>query len=283
MIALGEGLHQDVPMDVYHDNCCSGPSVSGSMLFRMDESCPARALAGHYLSPWPREEDETQATAIGIAAHTLILEGEAAFADRYAVKPEGMTFSTAEGKAWKAAHASKEIIRQADFEIVSGMCRAIGEHPAARNAFTGGRPEVTAIRKDPETGIWLKVRPDYLRSGLAINYKTTANASERLWTLDAMKFGYHVNAALAVDVLKALDRPANYLFVTQEKSVPFLCAVRVFDDALMQAGRIVYRRSLRIFADCISSGKWPGYGDDVSTVAIPPWLDRKLTNFESPL
>lgn len=283
MITLGEGLHEGVPMDVYHGNCTAGPSVSGSVLFTLHESCPAKALASHYLSPWDGDDEETEAMALGSAAHTLILEGDAAFADRYAIKPADMNFATKEGKAWKADNGDRVIIRAADFDRLRAMRAAINDHPAARNAFAEGRPEVTAIWKDPETGLYLKTRPDWLRNGLSINYKTAVDASEEHWTRQAIKLGYHVSAALGFDVLKALDHQAHAAFLTQEKTVPFLVSIRVFDDALMEAGRMIYRRAARKFADCIAAGKFDGYGDGVTTVTLPPWLDRKLANLESPL
>lgn len=278
---LPTGIHFGVDMEHYLGDCCAGPSVSASTLFKLHETCPARAIATHYLSPWgQQDEEDTGATALGTLAHTLILEGDAVFADRYAVKPEDMTFSTREGKAWRAeAEASgKEIVRAVDVEMARSFRDAIMAHPAARNAFTGGAPEVTAVTQDAETGIWLKARPDYLRKGLAINLKTADDASEAGWTRkNAVKFGYHVSAALCVDVLRDLGERAHYAFVIVEKKQPYCVAVRVLDDAFMEAGRIIYRRALATFAECLSAGKWTGYGDEVSTVPIPGWLDRQLT------
>lgn len=281
-LPLSTGIHLGVSMGDYHGDCCAGVSVSGSTLFTLHESCPAKALAGHYLSPWGREERDTNATAFGSAFHTLVLEPQT-FAARYAIKPEDMSFATKEGKVWRAENEGREFIRQTDYEVMAAMRRAIEEHPAARNAFSGCAPEVTAITQDGETGLWLKARPDYLRKGLAINLKSTVDASERPWTFDAVKYGYHVSAALSVDILRDLGESAHYAFVIVEKDPPHLVSVRVLDDAFMQAGRMIYRRALNAFAECLSTGKWAGYGDDVSTVPIPAWLDRALANFESPL
>ena len=45
-------------------------------------------------------------------------------------------------------------------------------------------------------------------------------------------------------------------------------------------------RALQAFAECLAKFEpkdWPGYGDDVTTVNIPPWLDRQLNGFSAPL
>lgn len=282
---LAEGIHNGVPMETYHGDCCEGVSISGSVLFTLHETCPARALASHYLSPWPREDEGTPATVFGEAAHCFLIEGKAVFKERYAIKPEDMTFASKEGNAWRAAAEAdgKLILGQRDFEHVVAMQVGLAANPASMNAFTEGHPEATGILKDPETGLWLKVRPDYLRPHLAINYKTALNGAPEPWKRQAWNLGYHVGAALSVDVLKALGHPAHYCFIIQEKEPPYLSAVRVLADDFLEGGRMIYRRALRKFADCLAADKWPGYSDEVETVPLPRWADQTLANMESPL
>jgi hypothetical protein len=280
---LGEGLHPDVPFDAYLGNCCPGPSVSGSTLFRLHDECPAKALASHYLSPWPREDDDTEDKSFGTAAHCYLIEGKEVFAERYAVKPEDMTFSTKEGKAWRAENADKTIVSFRDVERLAGMAIGLSTNEGTAHAFEGGAAEVTGIAKDAETGLWLKVRPDYLRPKLAINYKTTRSAAREAWTRQAWNLGYCVSAALCVDVLAQLGQPLHYAFITQEKTVPYLAVARVLSDDHLQAGRMIYRRALRTFADCVASGKWPGYSEGVETIPYPAWAERILADINSPL
>lgn len=289
MITLGEGLHRNVPMETYHGNCCPGVSVSGSTLWALHDSCPAKALSKHYLSPWaeddeePASQEDTAAKAFGSAAHAYLIEGKEVFNTQYAVKPDGMSFATKEGKAWRADHQDRRIVTFKEFEKITGMAVGIASNPAAHSAFSEGEPEVTAIYQDPETKLWLKIRPDYLRPSLAINYKTTRNAAREPWMRDAWNLGYAVSAALCVDVLKALGQEAHYAFVTQEKTPPYLCAVRVLSDDFLQGGRMIYRRALQRFADCLAADKWPGFADGVETISLPPWADRILADMQSPV
>ncbi len=285
MIVLGEGLHANVAMETYLGNCCPGPSISGSILFEMrdGEGCPAKALARHYLSPWPREDDDTEAKAFGIAAHTYLIEGKEAFAERFAVKPEDMSFSTREGKAWRAENADRQIVTFKEFEKIAGMAIGLSMNAGTAHAFAEGRPEMTAIWKDPETGIFLKARPDYLRNGLAINYKTAASAAFEPFMRQAWNLGYFVSAAVCVDVMKGLGEPVHYCLLPQEKTIPYLSKAYVLTDDYLVGGQMIYRRALRKFADCLAAGKWDGYGDEVGTLPYPPWAERILANIESPL
>jgi len=282
VITLGEGLHPDVPMDTYHGNCCPGPSVSGSVLFTLHETCPARALAKHYLSPWPREEDDTEAKDFGTAAGVYLVEGPEAFAERFVVKPEDMSFSTKEGKAWRAANEGRELVSFAEFEKIKGMAIGLQQNEGTAAAFTEGRPEVTGIYKDPETGIYLKSRPDWLRPGLAINYKTAKSAAKNRFMRQAWDLGYFVSAAVCVDVMKGLGQPVHYCLLPQEKKVPYLSKAYVLTDDYLQGGRMIYRRALQKFADSLAAGKWEGYGDEVGTLPYPPWAERILADINSP-
>lgn len=287
MITIGEGLHYDVPMEAYHGNCCPGPSVSGSVLWELHSSCPARAAAKHYLNPDREDDDETtEAKAFGSAANAYIVEGVETFEERYAVKPDGMSFATTEGKAWKKAHADRSFVTYAEYERILGMVDGLQRNEATANAFTGGRAEVTAIVKDAETGIYLKARPDYLREGpnlLALNYKTAKSLASEDFMRDAWKYGYCVSAAICIDVFKLLGQPAPYCIIGQEKTKPYLSKAFVLSDDYIVGGRMIYRRALRKFADCIAAGKWDGYGDEVATLVYPPWAERTLADIQSPL
>lgn len=284
MITLAEGIHHNVPMEAYHGNCCPGPSVSGSVLWELHSSCPAKAAARHYLNP-DRDEDEetTEAKGFGSAAGVFLIEGEDAFNERYAVKPEGMSFVTTDGKTWKKNNADRTIVTYAEHQRMIGMRDGLQLNEGVANAFTGGAPEVTAIFKDPETGIYLKARPDYLRKGLALNYKTTKSAAPEPFMKDAWTYGYSVSAAICVDVLKALGEPAPYCIIAQEKKSPYLSKAYVLSDDYMVGGRMIYRRALRKFADSIAAGKFDGYGDEVGTLPYPPWAERILADIAAPL
>jgi hypothetical protein len=267
------GCYSGVPMAVYHGDLCEGLSVSASTLVLMHRTCPARAWAHHYANPAAVPSVDTDATVFGTQAHALIIEGRAAFERRYAVRPHGMNLTTTEGRLWKALHSGLEHVTQPDWNDMVGMQFALSAHPAARHAFSEGAAEVTCTVHDDDTGLWLKCRPDYLRDGLALNYKTTRMASREAWRNQAHTLGYHIGAAFTVDVLAKLGLKVNYAFVVQEKTFPYLPAVRVLDDDFLDAGRQIYKRALVEFAEHAEKNDWPGY-DSVETVSLPPWAGR---------
>lgn len=275
------GIHRGVTMADYicpPPALIPGVSVSATDLHRIERRCPAYAWARHYTNPQRVDDDDTKATAFGTAAHTLILEGGDVFDRRYIVKPPDFDGRTREGREWTAANATREAVGAAEFRAICAMAQAVLDHPVACTAFLNGEAEATAIARDEETGLWLRCRPDYLRlgDGVALNYKTTIDASRDAWERQAWALGYAMSAALTIDILATLGHAVNYAFVVQEKDPPHLVAVRVFDDGAIEWGRLQYRRALTLFAGCLRAGEWPGYALDVETVSLPAWAERQL-------
>lgn len=279
MTKLAPGFHADVPMELYHSDCCAGPSVSGSDLLRIEQRCPAVAFAQWGCNPDRIEESDTAATLVGRAFHTLILEGQPAFDRQFAVKPEGMSLATADGKAWKRDQVGKAILSHDDGMRIFAMSRAVSRDSLTSKAFDNGAPEVTAIVKDPATGIFLKSRPDWLRSDthLCINLKTSISAKPADWERQAFSLGYHIGAALAIDVVGELRRhPAAHVFVIVEKEPPYCAVTCLLKPDVIEWGRLQYRKALDTFARCIESGHWPGYADQVIEVGLPRWAEYAL-------
>lgn len=277
------GIFTDVSMESYHGNLCTGPSVGGSDLHRMDSRCPAVAYAHWGCNPERvfDGEDDTVALKFGRAFHALILEGEPVFRDRYAIKPEGMNLATKDGKAWKEAHLDKDILSHDEGMRVFAMSRALSRDPLTQHVFESGGAEVTAATRDPFSGLWLKTRPDWLRtdSRLIVNLKTTFSAKPSEWERQAFNFGYHVGAAHSIDILTEITgEPHHYAFVSVEKAPPYCAVVGVFKPEVLEWGRQICAAAAARFMRCIESGVWPGYADSVLELGLPPWAEKQLQN-----
>lgn len=275
---LTAGVHQGVDFPTYLAQCAPGPVVQATDLRRLHERCPAWAFARWSGNPAKVEDGDSDATAFGKAAHAYLIEGATVFHARYAVKPAGLNLSTKVGIAWKAEHEGRERIDAEDYDAIQAMARMIAAHSMARLALRDGLPEATAVVQDKETGLWMKCRPDYLTTRLAVNLKTTADNGADAFARQAWSLGYHIGAAMTSDILAALGRPVPYAFLCVEKSAPYIPAVRALSDRFLLAGRLIYRRALRRWADCLSSNRWPGYSDGVEVMSLMPWADKEVDN-----
>jgi hypothetical protein len=279
----------DIDMDTYHSDCCDGPSISAVGLKKLLSVCPAKYWGTSYLNPRRFPEKKSKALDVGKAAHALVL-GEPDFAASFVVCPHD-NLNKNPGRAWneewkarvESGVEKRTLVRADDFETIKAMAEAIKKSPQCARAFVDGKPERSLIWRDPETGVWLKSRPDLLPDNpaerLTPNYKTTLNLHPEKFDMQAWTLGYEIGAALEWDSIKQVlgVDPIGVAHIVQEKDPPYLAECRIFPPEAIEQGRREYRAALRIFADCWErhiAGKpeivaWPGYTTEATYIGTP--------------
>jgi len=259
-----EGIFHDLDDTVYR----KAPGVAQSDLKVLLKS-PLHYWSKKNLPPTP----STPAQVFGTLLHAAALE-PFKLNMMFAVKPQGMTFTTKEGKAWRDEQ-TKPIITHDDSLDLNGCATSVARHPMASRLITGSRHEVSVFKRCEETGMMLKGRCDGLgmfddEMGI-IDIKTTEDAGEDYFSRDIAKFGYWMQAAYYLDLTGA----SWFKFIAVEKSAPY--AVNVFElgGDYIEHGRRVYKKQIAILKECLRTNTWPGYGDAVKTVYAPRWMVAK--------
>lgn len=287
------GIYTRLPLDDYHrGDICNGPSVSSTILRTLWDTSPAHAWAHCPLNPARVEETANEWKNIGRAAHHL-LTAEIGFADAFVVRPEMLDGEKWHGnrkecKRWLSAQkrAGLTVLTAANVETVKGMAISIGNFPLVQAGALNGLIERSFIWQDKETGLWLKARPDAIPSdsGDFTDLKTCNSVLYRDLQKSIGEFGYHQQAALTLEGARALDIPTNsFTLIWIEKKAPFCVrATQLRDDDILR-GTQQNRAMLRIFADCLDRGVWPGPGDDrddAEFIDVPDWrrtqIDERL-------
>jgi hypothetical protein len=286
----GKGIYPSLDIEAYHQEPTVGTSISSSGLRSVLLECPAKYWANSHMNP-QRVPKETRAMDFGRAAHALVL-GEPVFASQFVVSPYA-EFRTNEAKAWRDAQV-KTVLKAEQLETIHAMAAAIKRSPQTSNAFGEGRPEVSIIWQDEETGIYLKSRPDFLPADHTTHFtqefKTAVTIEPRRLSAQAFSLGYDLQAALVVDGLTAVtgEAPLGVAHIVQEKEPPYLCDLRLFAPEQIEAGRTRYRKALRIFARCLASMKagnpphiaWPGYTEDPTYFETPSWVINQVVEID---
>lgn len=278
-------------MEAYHGDheICPGPSISSSGLKLLDR-CPIKYWLQSPLNPDRAPRKTTRALNMGKAAHDVIGLGED-WPSAYHVTPEGYsraaTVKHAEAIAEEQAAIERgaTILSFAEAATVREMAARLRTNELADVLFSDGEAEVTIAWQDRETGVWLRVRPDWLPHGgrFIPDYKTAADASPEGFRRALDSYGYHQSAALYLEGLEqaAGMRPEAFMFVVQEKEAPHIAQIYQLDEGARSWGAAINRRAIRKFADCLSRDRWPGYGRDIEMIDLPPWritdLDKQAT------
>ena len=258
-----------VPDDIYHQD---RTAVSSSTLKTVVRKSPAHARAD-LDSP----KADTPALALGRAVHARLLEPDT-FLERFAIGPKVDRRTKAGKEAWAAFledYPGASILAGEDAATLEGIAASIEAHPLARHAIRDGQAEVSGWFTDPETGVHCRIRPDYLRAadGIMVDLKTTLDASPDAFQRSIHSFGYATQAALYAQGHEAItgEPLRDFLFLAVEKARPFAVGLYRLDETALEVGRQHVRRALRTWADCLESGRWPGYSDRIESISLPVW------------
>lgn len=268
------GLHFDVPAATYH----SDPGVSNSMLSAMAKS-PAHCWA-LYLDPMRPEAEPTAAMRGGTMTHCAILEpGE--LLKRYTVKPEGLNFSTKEGKEWRdKVPAGIEIITGDDLERVKAQHAAVMGVKALADILANGRSEVSAFAVDKATGLRVRCRPDWMhRTGpkrvKVLDIKTISDLTHESVMRAIGAYGYHRQQAHYTNVLEAAGWEVDeFVFGFVSSTFPYIAAAFVLDDESVNQAHDEVSELLDRFATCKRNNHWPALGDGYQLTSLPKWAKR---------
>lgn len=263
------------------------PAINWSAAKDLDIS--PRLFAHRRKHPRP----DTDALFFGRAFHCALLEPDR-FPDEYVIAPdfgdlravEGRT-TKEEGKAnktarneWLAANAGKTALDADDGDRIAHMVASIRGHRAAMSAIVGATEE-TIRWTDAATGLACKARLDTFRAVGVTDLKTCLDPSPRGFGAAAGRYLYHGQIAFYHDGVIAAGRcvaPDLPLIVAIQNCEPWDVAVYRVDHEALEAGRALYRRLLKRFAECTAADWWPGCAPEIVPLRLPEWALRADTD-----
>lgn len=280
------GVYRDIDPDAYHRDCVEGGSLSSSGARKLlPPGCPAQYAYERTNPPAPKDHFD-----IGSAAHTIVLGvGD---------PPVDTGLDNRRGNAWPEKCAE---IREAggiplltqDYEMVHAMADALRAHPIAGPLFTAGHgtAEATLVWQDDRTGIMRRSRLDWLpapRKGRLIipDYKTAAAVDLDALSKSMGTWGYAQQAdwyRAGCQALELADDSAQFVFVAQAKTPPYLVTVFQPDHEAMRIGAMQNRIAIDVYRRCVETDRWPDHSDDgerpaVAHIPLPPYIERQWSD-----
>lgn len=181
---------------------------------------------------------------------------------------------------WTENNPGRIVLSPEVWDQLHAMRDAVHNHPAAHALLTSvpGEAEKSVYWIDPTTGVLCRCRPDWWRDDWIIpDLKTTDDASPEGFAKSIANWRYDVQAAFYMDGIEQATgkRPKSFVFIAVEKKPPYGVGVYVLDSDSLELGRAQYQHDLRIYAECVRTGEWPGYGDKIQTISLPAWHANK--------
>lgn len=264
----------NIPADAYHADPVKGGSLSSSGARKLLEpSCPE--LFKYELDHPPTPTDDM---TFGSAVHKLFL---GAGNEVVVVDADSWRTNVAkEAKATALAEGNHPILA-AESRKAKQMVAALHRHPAAARLVDTerGTAEQTLFWICQQTGVPCRAMLDWIPAPtrgyrlVAVDLKTCPSAAKEKVSRTIWDLGYFIQGWWYLDGLRSLgigERPA-LVFIFQERTPPYLVCPYELNALAEEAGGFYSLKARRIYAECIETGRWPSYSDDIESVGLPPW------------
>ena len=241
-------------------------------------SSSVKTVASKSLAHWKGQvRKESHAFDLGSAVHAMLLEPEKQLVIR---GPE-----TRRGKAWtepkdEADTLGKILLTEADYDLANNMADACMNNNMANHLLTNPDllAEASFFATDPDIDIELKTRPDGLlrEAGIVLDIKTCQDASPRGFDRAVRTFGYDIQAAFYMHVLRLNKvRVDNFIFICVEKDAPHVTACYELSEMYL---RHAHNRMMATLVDIKQAQDNDEYGTnwpDLGTIHLPAWMDSE--------
>jgi hypothetical protein len=285
------GFYPDMNEQSYHSQeLLDEPALSYSIAKLLVTQTPMHAKYAHPLLGSKNAGKSTKAQDEGTLVHKLILgRGKDIF-----VMPEEFTDfrkKAAQDLALEQKSAGKIVVLQSAVDEYSQLVAAFGmqmKETEYANSFYDQEcmSEVPMFWNDAQTGTLMQGMADRLnlKTPIIFDLKVTTDASTKTFEKKMYDSGYHIQNAFyrrgVGTIVPELMGRVRFVFLIIENEPPYALNIIEYAGLYEMLAELDADNAISIWAECMKSGKWPGYlHDGKANDAYPPtWVirDRKL-------
>lgn len=215
------GVFAGIPNADYH----AASGLSSSFLKRLDIS-PAYANLPVEFSAIAQKSID-----VGTCVHAAVLEGKTTADLGFVIKPEGLSLTTKEGKAWREANPGS-LLDADQLEAILKASAAIMEEPDGKFIAEKREGSELSVRVKDDAGRVLKARFDHCEYGMGVirDIKTAArDVDPDSVAKECDERGYALQAAMYLKVAKLAGLKAEvFRFIFVSTKAPYETAVYDF-------------------------------------------------------
>jgi hypothetical protein len=148
-------------------------------------------------------------------------------------------------------------------------------HPAAKLALKAGQAEQSMFCEDPDTGLQLKCRTDFLSGNAVIDLKKCQDASRNGFRRTIENYWYELQAAMNLHICRLLGLDKKYfIHIAVEDKPPYAVAVWQMEVDTIELGQRKLERLLLKYMECESLGSWPAYSPNIEILGVSDWAKK---------
>lgn len=266
----------------YHGG--NGQALTASIAKILCADSPLHAWTNSRLNP-DYAPEEKEIFDLGTVAHALMLEGlnAATVLDFPDWKTKAAREARDEARAKRQTPILAKHWSRVELMVAAGKAQ-LAAHKQASEVFTdAGKPEMTLAWVD-DHDVPCRARLDWLRNDLKriADYKGTGTSAnpEGIARL-AVSQGWDIQSAFYLRGLRKIaGKDADFVFVVQEDSMPYALSVVGMGPDFLWAGERKVQHAIDTWAECLETGRWAGYTNQIVYPVLPAWEENRIVEQE---
>lgn len=259
----------NLPFEEY----CAAPGINQSVLKQFLDTTPADVKAGI-----EKERGKpTKSLRMGTTEHFLLLQPQD-FEANVPIRPEcWKDYKKAEAQQWRDNHydAGRLPCTREERVAIQSMHDAVRSHRISGPLFSKGEAEVSIFFHDPEVGLDIKTRIDWLPDPSLIvdgpvplvDLKTDDDPAPDVFrrTIRYRKYYFQAFVNLRACAAVGLERTCALLCAVKSKP-PWTVEMFQIGARWLERAHEEYVATCRIYKECIETGVWPGSTNTITVV-----------------
>lgn len=234
----------------------------------------------HLRQHWASGKDVNPSLLTGRGLHACVLEPDTEWPKYYRLS-DGKDRRSKEYKEMAEEVGSEYVLRDIEYDACIGARDRLFAHTRIGRLMRDGTPELSFAWEDPETGLPLKGRGDWVNQnmGVVFDLKSTGDAREQQFVRVAKNLGYPQQGAHYTTGLMENDVDVrDYVIVAAEIDPPYEPVMYRVSSKDMMIADAHWRAMVDLLAHCIMENRWPGYPEHTHVLNMGPWWEADIQN-----
>lgn len=219
--------------------------------------------------------EQTRHMEIGTAFHTALLEPQR-YASEYVTTHGVNDRRKSEYKEAAKHYGADCTLTDKEGAGIDVMIESVRANQYATEVLNqDGWAELSAFIEDPETGVLMRCRFDWLTTdGRAVDVKKTQDCRQRPFQRAIHTYRYHCQQAMYSHIYRLItgEDIGAYHILAIEEQPPCANVLYTLDDLAVSHGHKEYRETLESYAKAVDSGVWSGYDAQADVIGLPEYV-----------
>lgn len=216
-----------------------------------------------------------------LALHGVVLKSSAKKSDYIVavnqVAPQAK-FWQIELETFKQNAGRRTIVTKEQYDLARSMQEAMFRNAKVKQLIGNGYSEEPFCWfPDGPEGLMRKVKLDYIRQGLVIEYKTAEEPDPERFEREIGERGYHRQLAMQIDACTRRygEAPHGAIIIAQDKEYHDDICITAVNAPALTVGAEEVEYAFQQITERLKTGNWKKFAEDIKPIGLPRYYQPK--------